>query len=43
LLPAADLELHRSSVNRDPAVDDLAALIEAMVEERRNVALGVAA
>jgi DNA-binding transcriptional LysR family regulator len=42
-LPAADLELHRSSVNRDPATDDLAALIEAMVAERRKVAITVSA
>jgi DNA-binding transcriptional LysR family regulator len=42
-LPAADLELHRASVNRDPAVDVLAALIEEMVEERRNVVVAVAA
>jgi DNA-binding transcriptional LysR family regulator len=40
-LPAADLELHRASVNRDPAVDVLAGLIEEMVEERRNLAVSV--
>ncbi|MCX4142422.1 LysR substrate-binding domain-containing protein [Paraburkholderia sp. SEWSISQ10-3 4] len=43
VLPAADLELHRASVNRDPAVDVLAGLIEEMVVERRNVGVGVAA
>ena len=33
-LPPADLELLRAPGNRDPAADDLALLIEAMVEER---------
>jgi len=35
-LPPADLELHRLPGGRDPAVDDLASLIETMVEERRR-------
>ncbi|WP_269766641.1 LysR substrate-binding domain-containing protein [Burkholderia ubonensis] len=35
-LPPADLELHRLSGIYDPAIDDLASLIEAMVEERRR-------
>ena len=35
-LPPADLELLRAPGNRDPAADDLALLIEAMVEERRR-------
>ncbi|GAB7533977.1 LysR substrate-binding domain-containing protein [Burkholderia sp. 22PA0099] len=35
-LPPADLELLRSPQSRNPATDDLASLIEAMVEERRR-------
>ncbi|MEK6350178.1 MAG: LysR substrate-binding domain-containing protein [Burkholderia sp.] len=35
-LPPADLELHRLPQSRNPATDDLASLIEAMVEERRR-------
>ena len=35
-LPPADLELHRSSGICDPAADELATLIEGMIEERRR-------
>ncbi|AZQ54553.1 LysR substrate-binding domain-containing protein [Burkholderia cenocepacia] len=37
-LPPADLELLRSPGTRNPAADDLALLIETMVEERRRAA-----
>ncbi|NIF70354.1 LysR family transcriptional regulator [Burkholderia sp. Ap-962] len=40
-LPPADLELHRRPTSRDPATDDLVSLIETMVAERRNAALGL--
>ncbi|RKE39676.1 LysR family transcriptional regulator [Paraburkholderia sp. BL23I1N1] len=42
-MPSADLELHRASVCRDPAVDVLAGLIEEMVEGRGHRVVAVAA